>query len=77
MSDLTKDPIVQFGDWFKDAKSKETKNPEAMTLATSTSDGRPSARMVLLKEFSADGFIFYTNLNSNKALELSENPQAA
>lgn len=77
MSDLTIDPIVQFGDWFKDAKSKETKNPDAMTLATSTSDGRPSARMVLLKEFSADGFIFYTNLNSNKALELSENPQAA
>ena len=77
MSDLTIDPIVQFSDWFNDAKSKETKNPEAMTLATSTSDGRPSARMVLLKEFSTDGFIFYTNLNSNKALELSENPQAA
>ena len=77
MSDLTIDPIVQFSDWFNDAKSMEIKNPEAMTLATATSDGRPSARMVLLKEFSTEGFIFYTNLNSNKALELSENSQAA
>ena len=77
MSDLTIDPIVQFSDWFNDAKSMEVKNPEAMTLATATSDGRPSARMVLLKEFSTEGFIFYTNLNSNKALELSENSQAA
>ena len=77
MSDLKIDPIVQFSDWFNDAKSMEVKNPEAMTLATATSDGRPSARMVLLKEFSTEGFIFYTNLNSNKALELSENPQAS
>jgi|TARA_B110000263_G_scaffold249951_1_gene269459 pyridoxamine 5'-phosphate oxidase len=77
MSDLTVDPIAQFSVWFNDAKSMETKNPEAMTLATASSNGRPSARMVLLKEFSADGFIFYTNLNSNKALELSENSQAA
>jgi pyridoxamine 5'-phosphate oxidase len=70
-------PIVQFERWFKHAQAAELKEPNAMTLATATPDGRPSARVVLLKEVSDAGFVFYTNYSSRKARELETNPLAA
>ena len=77
MSQPIIDPIAQFSAWYRDAEASEVKNPGAMTLATATAEGRPSARMVLLKGHSADGFVFYTNLNSSKSAELAANPHAA
>ncbi|XP_010864481.1 pyridoxine-5'-phosphate oxidase [Esox lucius] len=71
------DPIKQFGDWFDQAtKCPEIGEPNAMCLATSTKDGRPSARMVLLKGYSDEGFRFFTNYESRKGGELESNPQA-
>jgi pyridoxamine 5'-phosphate oxidase len=70
-------PIKIFKEWYGEAKATEPVNPNAMTLATVDDDGRPSARMVLLKDVDVDGFVFYTNLGSRKALELSANPHAA
>ncbi len=71
------DPLKQFHRWFDDARSAGLPLPEAMTLATATRDGRPSARLVLLKQADEQGFTFYTNYGSQKARELDENPQAA
>jgi len=71
------DPIELFGIWFEAAHEAGLLMPEAMTLATCTKDGRPSARMVLLKGFDARGFVFFTNYESRKAGELIENPRAA
>lgn len=71
------DPIEQFRNWMADAEKSEPNDPDAMTLATSTPDGMPSARMVLLKGVDAGGFRFYTNLGSAKAAELAANPKAA
>jgi len=71
------DPIKQFHSWFQDAITAELPLPEAMTLATAARDGRPSARMVLLKQADETGFVFYTNYLSSKAAELDENPFAA
>jgi len=71
------DPIRQFRKWFDDALRAGIKEPTAMTLATATRDGKPSARMVLLKGFDEKGFVFYTNYKSPKGRELTENPQAA
>jgi pyridoxamine 5'-phosphate oxidase len=71
------DPIQQFNRWFEDAQAAELIEPNAMVLATSTADGRPSARVVLLKEFGNDGFVFYTNYLSRKGRELGANPIAA
>jgi len=71
------DPIEQFNAWLAEAEDSEPNDPNAMTLATATKDGRPSARMVLLKGVEGDGFVFYTNLGSRKARELTENPQAS
>lgn len=70
-------PIAQFETWFADARRAGLKEPNAMTLATATKDGRPSARIVLLKEVDETGFVFYTNYESRKARELRENPRAA
>ncbi len=70
-------PINLFSSWFEAAVASGSRLPDAMTLATATKDGRPSARVVLLKQFDDDGFVFYTNYNSNKARELEENPRAA
>ncbi len=70
-------PIVQFEKWFKEVQAIDNKEPNAMTLATSTVDGRPSARIVLLKEVSDAGFVFYTNYTSRKAQDLETNPQCA
>ena len=71
------DPIQLFKIWIDEAKKTEPNDPNALSLATSDKDGFPSVRMVLLKEFSQNGFVFYTNLNSQKGNELKENPKAA
>ena len=76
-SELDPDPIRQFQRWFDEASGAGLIEPNAMTLATATRDGRPSARMVLLKGFDARGFVFYTNYESRKGGELEQNPQAA
>jgi len=76
-ADLLPDPVAQFGRWLEDARAGGVEMPEAMTLATADSAGRPSARMVLLKSVDGDGFRFYTNTESRKARELAENPSAA
>jgi len=70
-------PIQLFQGWFDAAVASGSRLPDAMTLATASKDGMPSARMVLLKEVDDDGFVFYTNYNSQKARELDENPRAA
>jgi pyridoxamine 5'-phosphate oxidase len=74
---VDRDPIKQFRLWFNAAVASGSRLPESMTLATSTSDGKPSARVVLLKSVDADGFVFYTNYRSAKAQQLDANPQAA
>ena len=71
------DPISLFKAWFAEAEESEPVNPNAMTLATATAGGRPSAREVLLKGVDERGFTFYTNLGSRKAAEIKENPRAA
>lgn len=71
------DPIAFFGAWFTDARQAGILHPEAMAVATSTSQGIPSVRMMLLKSYGPDGFVFYTNYESRKASELDENPRAA
>jgi pyridoxamine 5'-phosphate oxidase len=70
-------PIVQFELWMKHAQAADLKEPNAMTLSTSTPTGRPSARIVLLKEVGPNGFVFYTNYDSRKGRELAQNPYAA
>ncbi len=72
-----RDPIELFEEWFDEAKEAGIFLPESMSLATATRDGAPSSRMVLLKEFSAEGFVFFTNYASRKARDLDENPQAS
>ncbi|NML36030.1 pyridoxamine 5'-phosphate oxidase [Chitinophaga sp. G-6-1-13] len=72
--DVAPSPLQQFGKWWNDATSSEIDEPNAMTLATSTPDGRPSARIVLLKNFDEDGFMFFTNYESRKGQELAQNP---
>lgn len=74
---IDRDPIKLFQLWFNDAINAKLPLPEAMTLATATPDGRPSARMVLLKQVDQDGFVFYTNYRSAKAEQLDANPYAA
>lgn len=71
------DPITQFQRWFDDAIGANLPLPEAMTLATATADGKPSARVVLLKQVDHDGFVFFTNYRSAKAEDLDTNPYAA
>ena len=75
--DLDPDPLRQFQAWFAEAGEAGVEVPEAMALATATSDGRPSVRMVLLKRADERGFGFHTNYESRKAEELMANPQAA
>jgi pyridoxamine 5'-phosphate oxidase len=71
------DPIQLFKIWMDEAKKSEPNDPNALSLATSNKDNLPSVRVVLLKEFNQNGFVFYTNLNSQKGNELKENPKAA
>jgi pyridoxamine 5'-phosphate oxidase len=74
---VDRDPIKQFAAWFNDAQAAGELLPEAMTLATATRAGAPSARMVLLRGFDERGFGFFTNYESQKGLELADNPHAA
>jgi pyridoxamine 5'-phosphate oxidase len=76
-ADVLADPIEQFQVWFNQALAAGVTEPNAMTLATSKPDGRPSARIVLLKHFDANGFLFFTNYRSRKGGELARNPAAA
>lgn len=76
-TDLDSDPIAQFNKWFQQALSANLTEPNAMTLATADRAGRPSARTVLLKGADARGFAFFTNYESRKGRELTENPNAA
>jgi pyridoxamine 5'-phosphate oxidase len=71
------DPISLFKSWMDEAKQSEPNDPNAVSLATSNKNNFPSVRMVLLKGFNINGFVFYTNLNSQKGKELKENPKAA
>ncbi len=71
------DPFSLFATWFAEAERGEPNDPNGMVLATATPDGRPSARMVLLKGWDRDGFVFYTNLESRKGLELRANRAVA
>ena len=71
------DPFQLFERWFAEAKSKEINDPNALAFGTANKEGIPSVRMVLLKGFDQNGFIFYTNLNSQKGKELKENPNAS
>ena len=76
-SEVDKNPIAQFEKWMHETiSSKIVPEPNAMTLVTSTLDGKPSARVVLLKSLDKEGFVFYTNYESRKAKELNENPNA-
>jgi len=71
------DPINLFNSWFKEASISEINDPNAMNLSTISKDLKPSSRMVLLKDFSLNGFIFYTNLNSKKSESIIKNPNVA
>ena len=75
-SDIQPDPIQQFGQWWKEAVAAEIEDINAMTLATASIEAVPSARIVLLKEFNQEGFVFFTNYNSFKGRQLAENPKA-
>jgi pyridoxamine 5'-phosphate oxidase len=76
-NEVDKDPLRQFEQWWHDAINSELEEPNAMTLATSTPEGRPSARIVLLKSFDAEGFTFFTNYDSRKGQEMAANPQVS
>lgn len=70
------DPFAQFSKWWKQAVKSNIEEANAMTLATASTDGMPSGRIVLLKDFSEKGFVFFTNYNSFKGQQLAENPRA-
>jgi pyridoxamine 5'-phosphate oxidase len=75
--DVQQDPIKQFEKWWHDVSGSKVEEANAMTLATATKNGKPSARIVLLKGFTHEGFVFFTNYESHKGIELSENPQVS
>ena len=76
-SDVASDPIEQFRSWFDEVLAADLHEPNAMTLATATPEGRPSARVVLLKGFDERGFVFYTSYVGRKSEELETNPNCA
>jgi pyridoxamine 5'-phosphate oxidase len=76
-ADAAPDPFLQFRRWFDEALQAELREPNAMTVATATREGVPSARIVLLKSWDERGFVFYTNYEGQKGRELAENPSAA
>src|SRR5829696_5014393 len=76
-TDIVARPIEQFKKWWDQAIASAILEPNAMTLATASPDGLPSARIVLLKGFDEKGFVFYTNYESYKAMQLEENPKAS
>ncbi len=75
-ADVAEDPFVQFQRWFQQALNSKQQEPYAMTLATASSAGRPSARTVLLRQIDAQGLVFYSNYDSHKGTDLAENPYA-
>ena len=75
--DVDAEPLRQFERWFEEARASGIRAPEAAALATATPDGRPSARIVLVKTFDVEGFVFYTGTESRKGRELLDNPRAA
>ena len=75
--DVARDPFRQFEKWFQEAEAAKITEPNAAVLATATKDGRPSARMMLLKGIDGRGFVFYTNYRSRKGMELESNPRVA
>ena len=75
--DIHKNPVNQFEAWFLEALNASVKEPNAMTLSTSWADGRISSRVVLLKQVTQEGLVFFTNYNSNKAMQLMQNPYCA
>lgn len=76
-NEMASDPIQEFEQWMDAAINAGLSEPNAMIIATATPDGKPSARVVLLKEFNQEGFVFFTNYNSRKGKELKQNPSAA
>jgi pyridoxamine 5'-phosphate oxidase len=76
-ADVSHDPLVEFARWFAEAQEAQVPEPTAMTLATATANGTPSARIVLLKAFDERGFVFFTDYRSRKGGELEANPKAA
>ncbi|HEY9695095.1 MAG TPA: pyridoxamine 5'-phosphate oxidase [Oculatellaceae cyanobacterium] len=76
-TDVDSNPFKQFQKWFDQALAAQLPEPNAMTLATVSQDGKPRARIVLLKNFNEQGFVFYTNYNSQKGQEIAQNPWAA
>jgi len=76
-ADINPDPIIQFGQWFREAMDCKETEPNAMALATADAQGKPSCRIVLLKEFNQEGFVFFTNYKSHKGQDLDSNPNAA
>ena len=75
-TDVAENPVEQFGKWWTEAVNSQIDEVNAMTLATASGDGMPSARIVLLKGFDQNGFVFFTNYKSYKALQIEENPKA-
>jgi len=76
-TDVGPDPVTQFSRWLEEAVAAEALEPSAMTLATADAEGRPDARIVLLKGVDAGGFVFFTDYRSRKGVELAANPRAA
>ncbi|MDC8759638.1 pyridoxamine 5'-phosphate oxidase [Janthinobacterium fluminis] len=76
-TDVLADPLAQFGKWFDEALKAQVNEPNAMTLATAGADGRPSSRIVLIKQYDQRGFSFFTNYDSDKGRQLADNPHAA
>ena len=77
ITDVSENPFAQFGVWLQEALHAEVPEPNALTLATATPEGIPSARIVLLKGYSEDGFVFYTNYESHKGQEMAANPNVS
>lgn len=77
MTEFLDDPFATFAVWLDEARKTELNDANAMTVATCTAEGRPSARIALLKEWDAHGFVFYTNLESRKSEEIRQNPHVA
>jgi pyridoxamine 5'-phosphate oxidase len=75
--DVAKDPFRQFEKWFQEAEAAKIHEPNAAVLSTASKDGRPSSRMVLLKGIDGRGFVFYTNYNSRKGIEIAANPHVS
>ena len=75
-ADVAADPFLQFDKWWDDAVKSEIEEVNAMTLATANKEGKPSARIVLLKGYDKNGFVFFTNYQSHKGQDLAENPNA-